>query len=451
MAGKKIYFKTKIAAKGLPLNFGRRKTDGKNLQESEQRYQALLGHLPVGVYRTTNEGRIIEANQVLADMLGYPNTAALWQVNVNDFYIRRKARLDHMNRLAANLTDFSEFELRVKGGKTIWVRDYPRAVLGADGRIEYYDGILVEITERKRAEEALLQSEQDYRQLFENAHDAIFIFTAKDEIILDVNNHTCELYGFSREELIGMSLEKLSKNIARGKLQIKRTLNKKTFQNFETIHFRKDGSEMLLEINASLVQYKNQQAILSINRNITQRKQLEETIRQMAYQDPLTQLPNRSLFNDRLVQALGYAKRHGQKLTLLFLDLDGFKNINDTFGHNIGDKLLKVIAERLKNQLRASDTVARLGGDEFLILLPKTGHARSTDRISKKILNAIRLPCLLAGHKLRVSTSIGIAIYPNDGRSAGTLMKNADLAMYKAKAAGKNTYTHYQRSKKQRL
>ena len=134
--------------------------------------------------------------RALADILGYQNTADLWQVNVNDFYIKRKARLDHMNRLATALTDFREFELRVKGGKSIWVRDYPRAVLGPDGRIQYFDGILVDVTERKAAEEALLQSEKDYRQLFENAHDAIFIFTIRDEIILDVNNRACELYGF---------------------------------------------------------------------------------------------------------------------------------------------------------------------------------------------------------------------------------------------------------------
>ena len=138
MAGSKGHLKTKDADKGQPVNYGRRKTDGKNLQESEHRYQDLLEHLPVGVYRTTNEGRIIEANQTLADILGYQNTADLWQVNVNDFYIKRKARIDHMNRLAAALTDFSEFELRVKGGKTIWVRDYPRAVLGPDGRVQYY-------------------------------------------------------------------------------------------------------------------------------------------------------------------------------------------------------------------------------------------------------------------------------------------------------------------------
>lgn len=448
MAGSKNHLKTKDADKWQPLNFGRRKTDGKNLRESEQRYQDLLEHLPVGVYRTTNEGRIIEANQALADILGYQNTADLWQVNVNDFYIRRKARLDHMHRLAAALTDFSEFELRVKGGKTIWVRDYPRAVLGPEGRIEYYDGILVDVTERKAAEEALRHSEQDYRQLFENAHDAIMIFTSSDEIILEANNHACELYGFDRPELIGMSLEKISKDVAGGKIRIKRTLKNKFFYHFETIHFRKDGSEMILEINAAMVKYKGQTAILSINRDITRRKLLEETIRQLAYHDPLTGLPNRILFHDRLMQALAYAKRRNQKVTLLFLDLDGFKVLNDSLGHNSGDELLKMIGARLKSQLRESDTVARMGGDEFLLLLTEAGHPRDAARIANKILREIRRSYLIFGHPWQITASIGIVIYPKDGRNAENLLKKADLAMYKAKAAGKNIFKHYKQGKK---
>jgi diguanylate cyclase (GGDEF)-like protein/PAS domain S-box-containing protein len=445
MTDDKSHLKTKASSGGQPLNYGRRKTDGKNLHENEQRYQDLLEHLPVGVYRTTNEGRIIEANQALADILGYQNIADLWQLNVNDFYIKRKARLDHMKRLASALTDFSEFELRIKGGKAIWVRDYPRAVRGLDGRIQYYDGILVDITERKAAEEALRHSEQDYRQLFENAHDAIMIFNISDENILEANNRACELYGFARAELIGMSLEKITKDIAGGKIRIKRTLKNKFFHHFETIHFRNDGSEMILEINAAKVKYKGQTAILSINRDITSRKLLEETIRQLAYHDSLTGLPNRILFHDRLLQALAFAKRRSQKVTLLFMDLDGFKVLNDSLGHNSGDELLKMIGDRLKNQLRESDTVARMGGDEFLLLLTEAGHPRDAARIANKILREISRPYLIFGRPWQITASIGIVIYPKDGRTANALMKKADIAMYKAKAAGKNIFKHYSR------
>jgi len=205
-------------------------TSDHDVPEGELRYQDLLQHLPVGVYRTTTEGRIIEANQALADMLGCRRIADLWQVNVNDFYVKRKARVDHLQRLESVLTDFSEFELRRRDGKTIWVRDYPRAVKGTDGRVLYFDGILVDISERMLFEAALRQSEQDYRQLFENAHDAILIFSVRDEIIMDVNNRACELYGFNRQEMIGMSLEKISKDVRRGKTRIKKTVQNKIFR-----------------------------------------------------------------------------------------------------------------------------------------------------------------------------------------------------------------------------
>ncbi|MBU4404219.1 MAG: diguanylate cyclase [Candidatus Aminicenantes bacterium] len=426
---------------------GRDSASGKNSLDNDFRYQDLLQHLPVGVYRTTSKGRIIEANQALADILGCKRIADLWQVNVNDFYVKKKARRDHMQQLATSLTVFSEFELHTKDGKTIWVRDYPRAVKGPDGRVLYYDGLLVDISERMLFEAALRQSEQDYRQLFENAHDAIVIFTRHDEIILDVNHRTCELYGFSRQEMIGMSLEKISKDVRGGKTRIKKVLKKKIFHNFETVHFRKDGSEMLLEINAALITYKKQPAILSINRDITSRKLMEAAIHRMAYQDSLTGLPNRSLLQDRLVQALKQAKRHRQKVTLLYLDLDGFKAINDTFGHGIGDELLKVVSDRLQNQLRSSDTVARLGGDEFLILLPEAGRVRAGSNIAGKILSEIRRPYLIAGCRMQISTSIGMAIFPHDGRSAKTLIKKADQAMYAAKAKGRDTYCRYFKKK----
>jgi diguanylate cyclase (GGDEF)-like protein/PAS domain S-box-containing protein len=421
----------------------------KDQRESELRFQDLLQHLPVGVYRSTASGQIIEANQALADMLGYRRVKDLQQLNVTDFYVRKKSRREHIERLAATLTDFSEFELRTRDGRTIWVRDYPRAVKDRDGRLLYFDGILVDISERKRAEEAQLQSERDYRRLFEHAHDAIIVFAVKDESILDVNHRACELYGFRRREMLGMSLAKISRDVARGKSRIRRTLIEKTFRNFETIHLRKDGNEMLLEVNAALVTYKGQPAILSINRDITRRRLLEETIRRMAFQDSLTGLPNRSLLNDRLVQALTYAQRRAQKVTLLYLDLDGFKAVNDTYGHRIGDELLRVVAMRLTGQLRQNDTVARLGGDEFLLLLPDAGRARDGDRIARKLLAAIRRPWRVGGRRLVITGSIGMAIFPRDGRSAKTLLKHADQAMYEAKAAGRDVHRRFGGKKKE--
>jgi diguanylate cyclase (GGDEF)-like protein len=210
-------------------------------------------------------------------------------------------------------------------------------------------------------------------------------------------------------------------------------LNEKTCRNFESVHYRKDGTEMLMDINAAPVVYKGRPAILSINRDITRRKQMEETIREMAYRDSLTGLPNRALFNDRLVQALAYARRRKHGVTLLYMDLDDFKPVNDTFGHRAGDELLHHIATRLTGLLRDSDTVARLGGDEFLILLPDAGKVREGKRLAAKIRSEIARPYRIGGRAISITASIGLAIHPRDGRSAKALMKRADAAMYAAK------------------
>ena len=415
----------------------------RELIETGKRYRALLEHLPVGVYRSTPEGRIIEANQALANILGYKDVSELKKINVNDLYVKKIDRIEHLKKLEKSSTFFSEFELKRRDNTTIWVRDYPRAIRGPKGDIIFYDGILVDITERKKTEEALKQSERDYRELFENAHDAIIIFSIKDEIILDVNQRACELYGFSKEEFIGMSLESISKNVALRKSRVKKTLERGVYHNFESIHYRKDGTEMILEINGAIVNYKGKKAILSINRDITERKRMEKTIRDLAYQDHLTGLPNRLVLNDRLKMAIAHAQRKAQKLALMFLDIDQFKDINDTLGHRIGDILLKDIATRLKNLLRKTDTVARMGGDEFVILLPEITREENAIKIAEKILKTIQKPYVIENHKLFITTSIGIAFYPKDGEDVDTLMKNADFAMYQAKNKGKNNYQCY--------
>ncbi len=175
-------------------------------------------------------------------------------------------------------------------------------------------------------------------------------------------------------------------------------------------------------------------------RDITDRKMAEETIKRMAYYDPLTGLPNRTLFSDRLGVAIARAHRNGEQLSVMFIDLDNFKTINDSLGHAMGDELLKAVAGRLKGLVREGDTVARLGGDEFTLLLPGVIHPEDAVKVAEKILNGLEPPFRVSGRELHITGSIGITVYPQDGETAEALLKNADIAMYRAKEKGRNNY-----------
>ena len=183
-------------------------------------------------------------------------------------------------------------------------------------------------------------------------------------------------------------------------------------------------------------------AIESI-RDITDRKQSEEKIRQLAHHDTLTGLPNRTLFFDRLGIALAQSQRNQKGVAITMLDLDNFKDVNDTLGHDVGDLLLKAAAERLSAELRKGDTVARFGGDEFLLILPDLNVIEDAIQVAQKILDSFRKPFLIDTHQLILTTSIGIAVYPQDGTEEDILLKNADKAMYQAKQTGRDRYQLY--------
>jgi diguanylate cyclase (GGDEF)-like protein len=199
------------------------------------------------------------------------------------------------------------------------------------------------------------------------------------------------------------------------------------------------------ELSASLIRDAEGKPIgfRGISRDITERKHLEEKIQQMAFHDSLTGLPNRKLFSDRLGIALAHAQRNQNKVVVAMIDLDHFKEINDTLGHNVGDLFLKATAERLDAALRKGDTVARFGGDEFLLILPDLEVIEDAIQVAQKIVDSFSKPLLIDTHQLVVTLSIGIAVYPNDGTDEGILLKNADIAMYQAKQGGRARYQLY--------
>ena len=219
------------------------------------------------------------------------------------------------------------------------------------------------------------------------------------------------------------------------------TAMKKGSIHFEWMHKRNDTGETFpADVLLTAMELDGKLVLQAVVRDITERKESEEKIQQIAYHATLTSLPNRKLFSDRLGIALAQAQRNKKIVGVAMLDLDKFKDVNDTLGHDVGDLLLKAAANRLSAALRKGDTVARFGGDEFVLSFPDLKEREDVIQVAQKIVESFRKPFLIGTHQLTVTTSIGIAVYPNDGADEGILLKNADIALYQAKLAGRSRY-----------
>lgn len=213
--------------------------------------------------------------------------------------------------------------------------------------------------------------------------------------------------------------------------------------DFELLLNRKDGGQFWASVSSKMLNHQQDQSIISSVIDLSERKSHEQKLFKQANYDSLTMLPNRSMAFERLNQAIRKAKRHQQQVVLMMLDLDNFKTINDSLGHSFGDRLLQKIAEKLLTCVDSSDTVARLGGDEFTIVLPSITHIENAEAVAKNVLKTCEQPIYIEGHELRVSASIGISVFPDDGKNQQILFKNADMAMYQCKAEGRNYYRFY--------
>ncbi|MBF0304417.1 MAG: sensor domain-containing diguanylate cyclase [Alphaproteobacteria bacterium] len=298
-----------------------------------------------------------------------------------------------------------------------------------------------DITRFKQSAEAVRAREQKLQGILKTAAEAI-ITIERDGTIESFNPAAERMFGHRTNEILAKPVTSLLVDPAPepGEDPCAHVRGRLIGTNREGLGKRKDGEEFPIEFSVAELRHGSQLLFIGIIRDIGERRRAEERIRHLAHHDPLTGLPNRHLFNDRLAMALSRARRGGAKLALMYVDLDRFKPINDTLGHEAGDAVLKAVAERLNQALRKVDTVARVGGDEFVVIAESITSVEDAGVVARKILESLREPIAFRTHECRIGCSIGISLFPEHGDDPDTLCRTADSAMYAVKAAGRNDF-----------
>jgi diguanylate cyclase (GGDEF)-like protein/PAS domain S-box-containing protein len=416
-------------------------TDRKRAESRLALTQSTVDHATFGVFWATANGRLIYANSAAMAESGI-DVERLSDLHVCQVLVdlQRDEWPEHWRELKrhGNIS-FESRQQRLDGS------DFPAEVHAFhlphdDG--DYYIAVVHDISERHSVESRLRQS----ATVFDSTNEAIVITDASG-IVLDVNRAFSEMLGYSRDEVLGRkpSLWKSNMHDDTFYREMWSSLADTGEWRGEIMNRHKDGSNIpeLVSINTVFDDHGRPLNHVAICTDIRQIKESQERLAHLAHHDALTHLPNRILFHERLQHSLVRAARRGSHVGIIFVDLDHFKDVNDSLGHSAGDQLLKSVAQLLCSVLRNDDTVARIGGDEFTVLIEDVHNRDRLASVIEKILEAFDREFDLGAARIRVSPSLGISISPEDGEDADTLMRNADAAMYRAKSLGRNTYQFY--------
>jgi diguanylate cyclase (GGDEF)-like protein/PAS domain S-box-containing protein len=432
-----------------------RKAAEKHLEQMEGRYRGLLEAAPDAMVVVNQRGEIVLLNAQAENQFGYRRDELLGQRVTNIIPEGFAERLiadgtrTAAEALAQQIGTGIELYGRRKNGTEFPIEIMLSPLESAEGTL--VTAAIRNISVRKAAERHLEHMEGRYRGLLEAAPDAMVVVNQGGEIVL-LNAQAEKQFGYRRDELLGQKVKRLipegfaERLLADGTRTATESLAQQIGTGIELNGRRKDGSEFPIEIMLSPLESPEGILVTAAIRNITVRKEVEKHLAQMTEQiahsaehDSLTGLPNRLLLNDRLGQAIALAQRHRGQVAVLFLDLDGFKHINDSLGHRVGDKLLQSVATRLLQCFRAPDTVSRQGGDEFIVLLQDVNKPEDAAVAATRVLKEVAEAHSIDQHDLHVTASIGVSLYPDDGSDPETLIKNADTAMYQAKESGRQS------------
>lgn len=410
---------------------------------SREELATILDSMQDTFYRTDKSGVLVYISRSVKRLLGY-EAAELLGTKLSDLYVESHGREDFLLAFQAANGNIEAYEapLKHKDGHIVWVSTNAHYYRNSDNEILGIEGMSRDVTQ------AILQKQELNRlkSTLDLTLDCVFMFEPDTLKFFYFNEGAIKQVGYSSDELLQMT-----------PVDIKPAFNEEQFRaliqplldgdkdslTFETVHRHKNGTDLPVEIFLQYIKPENElPRFVAIVRDLSERIEAQEKLLYQAHHDFLTSLPNRFLFIDRLEHALERRQNEGN-LALLFMDLDRFKVINDTLGHDSGDKVLQMLARRVNACLRKGDTLARISGDEFSVIVEEAESTDMVVSVARHILDELSKPFHVDGHELFVTASIGISMSPSDGEDSQTLLKHADIAMYRAKDLGRNTYQFY--------
>jgi diguanylate cyclase (GGDEF)-like protein/PAS domain S-box-containing protein len=442
-----------------------------SLRENREQLLAIVDLIPVAFFVKDHKSRFFLMNHVCEEQWGL-SFADLRDTDAS--HVFPPEQMEHFLS-----TDRMIFEGRqpVEFEETFWSvakqnnrigYTFKRPMYDANGDPQYLVCVTLDITERKAAEAQLRESEERFRTVFHSVNDGIIVLDADTSVFLDVNPQICQMFGYSREKFLTLDLGDLSTGISPYTLEGAQPLLERVSAG-ESVVFEwhcktNNGHRFWVEVSIRRAAYGGRAILLSTTRDITARKQANDRVVYMARHDVLTGLVNRSVFVEVLDQAIARVHRGARTFAVLYLDLDHFKDVNDTLGHPVGDLLLRAVADRLRASVRATDTVARFGGDEFAIILSDIQNPADAAIVSGRILDVISEPIaiqdtcatiatkilrafsetfLIGSNEIRSGTSIGISVFGAESADAEAMLAHADVALYRAKSEGRGSYRYF--------